>query len=95
MPEGRHVKFAWDPSLSYFREPQKNEIHILYYTLFVHRFIHFLWNFDLNLATTAAKKRYNTACLVITFNNHHYDMKSIERCVGQSTIAFIYDVAYT
>ena len=30
MPKGRHVKFAWDPLLSYFREPQKNDIHILY-----------------------------------------------------------------
>ena len=33
-------------------------------------------------------------CLVITLNSHHYDMTSIERYVGQSTIAFIYDVAY-
>ena len=57
-------------------------------------FVHYLWNFDLNLASTAAKKHYNTACLVITFNNHHYDVTSIERYVGQSTIAFIYDVAY-
>ena len=30
-------------------------------------------------------------CLVITFNSRHYDMTSIERYVGQSTI---YDVAY-
>ena len=30
MPEGRDVKFAWDQLLSYFREPQKNKIHILY-----------------------------------------------------------------
>ena len=27
------------------------------------------------------------------FNSRHYDMTSIERYVGQSTIAFIYDVA--
>ena len=93
MPKGRHVKFAWDSLLSYFCEPQKNEIHILYYTLYI-IFFHFLWNFDLNLANTAAKKRYNTACLVITFNNHHYDITSIERYINQLTIAFIYDVAY-
>ena len=27
--QGRHVKFACDPLLSYFHEPQKNEIHRL------------------------------------------------------------------
>ena len=32
--------------------------------------------------------------LVITFNSRHPDMTSIERYVGQSPIAFIYDVAY-
>ena len=94
MPEGRHVKFAWDPLLSYFRESQKNGIHILYYTLFVHRFRSLSVEILFNLANIAAKKRYNTACLVIAFNNHHYDITSIERYVGQSTIAFIYDVAY-
>ena len=25
-----HVIFAWDPLCSYFHEPQKNEIHLLY-----------------------------------------------------------------
>ena len=33
-------------------------------------------------------------CLVITFNSRHYDMTLIERYVSQSTIAFVYDVAY-
>ena len=33
-------------------------------------------------------------CLVIPFNSRYYDMTSIERYVGQSAIAFIYDVAY-
>ena len=28
------------------------------------------------------------------FNSRHYDMTSIKSYVGQSTIAFIYDVAY-
>ena len=28
------------------------------------------------------------------FNSRHYDMTSIEYYVGQSNIAFIYDVAY-
>ena len=93
MPEGRH-EFAWDPLLSYFRELQKNEIHILYYTFLYIVFVHYLWNFDLNLANTAAKKRYNTACLVVTCNNHHYDITSVERYVGQSTIAFIFGFAY-
>ena len=32
-------------------------------------------------------------CLVITFNSHHYDMTSIKHYVGQSTNAFIYDIA--
>ena len=26
----RHDNFAWDPLRSYFHEPQKNEIHLLY-----------------------------------------------------------------
>ena len=30
MPEGRHVNFAWDLLCSYFHDPQKNEIHLLY-----------------------------------------------------------------
>ena len=42
----------------------------------------------------AAKKSYNPKGLVITFNGRHYDMTSVERYVGQSTIVFIYDVAY-
>ena len=28
------------------------------------------------------------------FNSRHYDMTSIKRYIGQSTIAFIYNVAY-
>ena len=28
--EGRHVNFARDPLRSYFHDPQKNEIHLLY-----------------------------------------------------------------
>ena len=27
---GRHINFARDPLHSYFYEPQKNEIHLLY-----------------------------------------------------------------
>ena len=42
----------------------------------------------------AAKKSYNPTCLVITFNNRHYDIMSTEHYVDQSTNAFIYDVAY-
>ena len=30
MPERRHVNFARDPLRSYFHEPQKSEIHLLY-----------------------------------------------------------------
>ena len=29
-PEGGHVNFARDPLRSYFHEPQKNKIHLLY-----------------------------------------------------------------
>ena len=29
-PEGRHVNFARGPLRSYFHDPQKNEIHLLY-----------------------------------------------------------------
>ena len=29
-PEGRHVNFVRDPLRSYFDEPQKNEVHLLY-----------------------------------------------------------------
>ena len=39
-------------------------------------------------------KSYNPTCLVIAFSSRHYDMMSIERYIGQSTTAFIYDVAY-
>ena len=31
---------------------------------------------------------------IIKFNSRHHDMTSIERYVGQSIIACIYDVAY-
>ena len=40
------------------------------------------------------KKSYDLTCLVIMFNSRHYDMLSIKRYVRQSTIAFIYEVAY-
>ena len=87
---------ARDPLRSYFHEPQKNEIHLLYlhfdFTCFFFLFF-YLRNFDLNLAKKAAKKRCNPTWLVSTFNSRHYDMTSIERYVGQSTIAFIYDAA--
>ena len=33
-------------------------------------------------------------CLVIMFNSRHSDMMSVERYIGQSTIAFICDVVY-
>ena len=36
---GRHVNFARAPLRSYFHEPQKNEIHLLYlHFVFLHRF---------------------------------------------------------
>ena len=41
-----------------------------------------------------AKKSYNLTCLVIMFNSRHNDMTSINRYIGQSIIAFIYDVTY-
>ena len=40
------------------------------------------------------KKSYKSPCFVITFNSRLHDMTSIERYFGQSTIAFIRDVAY-
>ena len=88
------MNFASDPLSSYFHEPQKNDIHLLYLHFVLHGFVHYLWNFDLNLAKKAAKKSYNPTCLVITFNSRHYGMTAFERYVGQSTITFIYDVAY-
>ena len=30
MPEGRHANFARNLLRSYFHEPQKNEMHLLY-----------------------------------------------------------------
>ena len=33
--------------------------------------------------------------MFIKFNSCHYDMTSIEHYVGQSTVAFIYDIAYS
>ena len=65
------------------------------YSLFLHRFFFSLlifWNFK--SCKQEPKKSYNPTCLVIKFNSRHYDMTSIERYVGQSTIAFTYDVAY-
>ena len=38
--------FARDPLRSYFYDPQKNEIHLLYYI----DFVYYLWNFVLHLA---------------------------------------------
>ena len=64
------------------------------YTLFLHRFGSLFLDFLFKSCKQAAKKSYNPTCLVIMFNSRHYDMTSIERYVGQSTIAFIYDVAY-
>ena len=80
-----------DPLRSYIHEPQENEIYLLYLNFFYIVLVHYLCNFDLNLAN----KSSNPTCLVITFNSRHYDMTSIESYVGQTTIAFIYDVAYT
>ena len=66
------------------------------YTLFYIVFVHYVWTtFVLNLAN----KRRRTVVirrdrLVITFNSRHYDMTSIERYVGQSTFACIYNFAY-
>ena len=36
--KGHHVNFAQDPLRSYFHEPQKNEIHLLYLHFVLHRF---------------------------------------------------------
>ena len=64
------------------------------YTLFLQRFCSLFVKFRFKYCKSAAKKSYNPTCLVITFNSRHHDMMSIERYVGKSTIAFIYDVAY-
>ena len=65
------------------------------YTLFLHRFCSLFVEFYLNLANKLRRKAcYIPTCLFITFSSRHYDMTSIERYIGQSTIAFIYDVAY-
>ena len=67
------------------------------YILFLHRFFFLLLlfvEFEFKSWKWAAKKSYNPTCLVITFNTRHYDMTSIERYIGQTIIAFIYDVAY-
>ena len=64
------------------------------YTLFLHRFCSLFVEFLFKSCKSAEKKSYNPMGLVVTFNSRHYDMTSIERYIGQSTIAFIYDVAY-
>ena len=86
------LNFARDPLRSYFHEPQKKISYI--YILFLHRFCSLFVEFWFKSWKWAAKKSYYPTCLVITFNSRHYDMTSIERYIGQSTIAFIYDVAY-
>ena len=88
------LNFARDPLRSYFHEPQKNEIISYIYILFLHRFYSLFVEFWFKSWKWAAKKSYNPTCLIITFNSRHYNMPSIERYIGQSTIAFIYDVAY-
>ena len=55
-------------------------------------FIQYVWNFDLNLANK--RRRKVIIRRVWLLNSRHYDMTSVECYVGQSTIAFIYDVAY-
>ena len=66
-----HVNFAWDLLRSYFHEPQKSEIHPLYYALFLQHFCPFFMKFLFKSRKSVAKKSYNPACLVITFNSHH------------------------
>ena len=87
---GRHVNFARDLLHSYFDEPQKNEIHLLY--------LHFVFTSFLYVICAVwikiLKKSYKPTYLVITFNSRPNDMTSIERYVGRSTIPFIRDVAY-
>ena len=56
-PEGRHVNFARDPLRSYCHEPKKSEVHLLYlHFVFYIVFVHYLWNFDLNLANKRRRK---------------------------------------
>ena len=89
------LNFARDPLRSYFHEPQKNEFISYIYILFLkNRFCPLFVEFWFKSWKWAAQRSYNPMCLVITFNSRHYDMTSIERYIGQSTIAFIYDVAY-
>ena len=67
-----------------------NTIHFLY--------LHFVFTSVLviicEILIQIVQISYNPACLVIRFNSRHHDITSIERYVGQSTIAFIYEVAY-
>ena len=51
------LNFARDPLRSYFHEPQKNEIRLLYsHFVFYIVFVHYLWNFDLNFANKRRRK---------------------------------------
>ena len=50
------VNFARDLLRSYFDEPQKNEIHLIFTHSFDIVFVHYLWNFDLNLANKGWRK---------------------------------------
>ena len=54
--EGRHVNIARDPLRSYLHEPQTTEIHLLHLHCFYIVFVHYFWNFDLNLEISGEEK---------------------------------------
>ena len=66
---GHHVNFARDPLRSYFHEPQKNEIHLFTLCFYI-VFVHYFWNFDLNLANKRRRK-------VIIQSNGYYVQPSL------------------
>ena len=64
------------------------------YTLFFKIvFVHNLWNIDLKLANKRQRKVLIRRVWLL--RSTAVSMMSVERYVGQSSVAFIYDVAYT
>ena len=83
--EGRHINFVRDPLRSYFDEPQKIEINLLYLHFILSPFLFSICEVLSKSCRISGEVYYIPTCLA-TFDSRFYDVMSIERYVGQSTI---------
>ena len=88
--------FARDPLRSYFDEPQKNEIHLLYLHFIFPSFLFIICEVFIKILQNKQRRDVinQHVWLLHSTASRLYDMTSVERYVGQSAISFIGDVAY-